>query len=423
MPVRGLPVRPNLEQLRHQAKDLLAAARAGDASALDDFRAFHPAGGVSTTLQLHDAQLVLARSYQCASWPRLVQACELADAIWRDDLDAVRDLVTRHAYLRDEQVLVRLDSNWGPPMSYAANLGRDRIIRWLHEHGATDHQHALDRAVLQSQVNTATMLYEMLGKPQPPQDALGGAAYTLSVPGTEFLLQLGVRVVDDAGRRLAPVDVVLETDSRKPAAKHAILRLYEEHGVVYPDTPVMAVHRGRVDLLAAHVQRDPAVVNRCFSFAEMYPPELGCHDEVNATHGTPLGGTTLLHLCIDYDELEIARWLLANGANPNIRASVGADGYGGHTALFATVVSQPAFWMNYGHRPLDATFTQLLLEHGAEVNVRCSLRKQLHWGYGRDEVMQYYPNVTPLSWGRQFRRKEFVNGAALAVIEAAGGVE
>ena len=423
MPVRGLPVRPNLEQLRHQAKDLLTAARAGDASALDDFRAFHPTGGVSTTLQLHEAQLVLARSYQCASWPRLVQACELADAIWQDDLDTVVRLVTQHPHLRDEHVLVRRDSNWGPPMSYAANLGRDRIIQWLHEHGATDLEHALGRAVLQSQVSTAALLHGLLGKSLPPQDSLGGPAYTLSVAGTEFLLALGVRVVDDQGRQLAPVDVVLETDSRVPAAKHAILKLYEAHGLAYPDTPVMAVHRGRLDLLEAHVRRDPTVVNRTFTFEEMYPPALGCHDPVQATHGSPLGGTTLLHLCIDYDEREIAEWLLAHGADPNRRATVDAEGFGGHTALFASVVSQPAFWMNFGHRSLDASFTQLLLDHGAAVHVRCSLRKQLHPGYGKDEVMREYRDVTPLSWGRRFHRKEFVNGAALALIEAAGGQE
>lgn len=422
MSVRRLPVHPNLEHLRHQAKDLLRAARSGDPAALDDFRAFHPRGVVDAPA-LHDAQLVLARSYQCPSWPRLVQACELADAIWRDDLDTVRTLVTRHPTLRDELVLVRPDSNWGRPLAYAATLGRDAIIRWLHAHGATDLTHALDRAVLQGRVGTATLLHELLGAPVPPPDSLGSPAYTLSVAGTEFLLRRGVPVVDDAGRRLAPVDVVLETDSRHPAATHAILGLYEAHGLTYPDTPVMAIHRGRLDLLDALVRRDPGLVNRTFSFAELYPPDLGCHDEVQATHGTPLGGTTLLHLCIDYDEREAAEWLLAHGADPNQRAQVDADGFGGHTPLFATVVSQPAFWMNRGHRPLDAGFTQLLLDHGADVHVRCSLRKQLHPGYGDDEVLREFRDVTPLSWGRRFHRKEFVNTAALALIEAAGGRE
>ena len=69
------------------------------------------------------------------------------------------------------------------------------------------------------------------------------------------------------------------------------------------------------------------------------------------------------------------------------------------------------------------SFAQLLLDHGADVNVRCSLRTQLHPGYGKDEVMREYRDVTPLAWGRRFHRKEFVNGAALALIEAGGGAE
>ena len=44
--------------------------------------------------------------------------------------------------------------------------------------------------------------------------------------------------------------------------------------------------------------------------------------------------TTLLHICADYDEIEIARWLLERGMNVNERAAVDAEGFGGHTALF-----------------------------------------------------------------------------------------
>jgi hypothetical protein len=353
-----------------------------------------------------------------------VQACELADAIWQDDLDTVVRLVTQHPYLRDEHVLVRTDSNWGPPMSYAANLGRNRIIQWLHDHGATDHQHAIGRAVLQSQLGTAAALHEMLGKPRPPRDAFGGPAYTLSVSGTEFLLALGMRF-DGPDACPCPADVVLETDSRKPEAKHRILELYAQHGMVYPDTPTMALHRGRIDLLEAHLARDPGLLHRTFTHEEIYPPEIGCHDEVNATHATPLKGATLLHMCADYDELEIAQWLIARGAHPNTPAAVDAEGFGGHTAIFSTVVSQPAFWMNYNRRrpAYDTRIAELFLAHGADVNIRATLRKQLHPGYGKDEVMREYRDVTPLSWGRRFHRKEFVNEAALALVEAAGGRE
>ena len=380
MPARHLPVRPDLDQLKHQAKDLLRAIRRGEPSALADLRDYHPKAVARAEAKLADAQLVLARSYEAPSWPRLVLACRLIDAIWRDDVDAVRELVVQHPSVLHEEALIRKNSNWGPPMTYAANLGRDTIIAMLHDLGATDLRSAIDRATLQSRIETARKLHAMLGAPRPPAGALGGPAYTLSASGTALLFELGAQVRDETGKSIAPVDVVLETDSRNPAAKHEILEMYVRHGLELPDTPTMALHRGRLDLLEAHLQRDPALVHRTFSHEEIYPPEIGCHDEVNATHGTPLAGSTLLHMCVDYDEYEIAQWLLARGARADTPAEIDRDGFGGHTALFGAMVSQPNFWMNHGDRPHQARFAQLLLDHGANPNARATIRKRMHRG-------------------------------------------
>jgi ankyrin repeat protein len=60
-----LPAYPSLDQLRHQAKDLLRAAKSGDAAAAEQIAA---AAGRQT---LAAAQLVVARSYGFSSWPRL----------------------------------------------------------------------------------------------------------------------------------------------------------------------------------------------------------------------------------------------------------------------------------------------------------------------------------------------------------------
>ena len=419
--LRQLPVRPDLDQLKHQAKDLLRRIRSNDSDALAEFNSFHPKPPTDPSqIKLADAQLALARSYGAPSWPRVVQSCKLIDAIWHDDLEQVRNLVTKHPNLLHENAGIR-NNNWGPPLSYAANLGRDEIIKMLYDLGARDLDRALDRALLQGKIATALMLHQMMGAPPPPEDALGGPAYTLSATATELVLELGGKVIDENGKRLAPVDVVLETDSRKPEAKHRILELYVQHGVVLPDTPVMALHRGRLDLLAEHLRRDPQLLQRTFTHDEIYPPDLGCHDEVLATQGTPLKGTTLLHLCVDYDELEIARWLLEQRMDPNVRAAVDADGFGGHTALFCTVVSQPNYWMNHMRLPQVALFTQLLLDHGADPGVRASLRKKLHPGYGpRFDVENTYEyrNVTAAEWGREFHAKMFVSEPAIRLIEA-----
>lgn len=425
MSERRLPVRPNLEQLKHQAKHLLRDFRAGDPEAVAEFEKFQTKPIDPATAQLADAQFVLACAYEAPNWPRLVQACNLIDAIWEDDIETVRKLIEQNPQLLHENAGIR-NSNWGFPMSYAANLGRDEIIKMLHQMGATDLEHAIDRATLQSKIGTAKMLHKMMGSPKPPEGCLGGAAYTLSATGTELMLELGARVVDENGKRIAPVDVVLETDSRKPAEKHRILEMYVQHGLTLPDTPTMALHRGRIDLLEEHLKRDPKLLERTFTHEEIYPPLMGCHDEVQATQGTPLASTTLLHLCVDYDEFEIAKWLLDQGMDVNVRAAVNADGFGGHTALFCTVVSQPNFWMNYKGLEQAAPFAELLLNRGADPNVCASLRKQLHPGYGPkyDVTKAYeYRNVTPLGWGRQFHAKVFVSEPAMRWIEEAGGRE
>ena len=77
--------------------------------------------------------------------------------------------------------------------------------------------------------------------------------------------------------------------------------------------------------------------------------------------------------------------------------------------------------MNYGRKAKPAPFTELLLNHGADPNVRASLRKQLHPGYGAEETLHEYRDVTPLSWGERFHNKLFVNDAALRLIAERGG--
>jgi len=431
LPSRHLPVRPNIQQLKNQAKELLSSLRRRDDSAVSEFESFHPRGKEwleipDFEVKLADAQLVLARSYGVASWPRLVKACQVIDAVWHDRVEELKELLQKNPSLLHENARGTLKCNWGPPMSYAANLGRDEMIKMLYALGARDLEHAIDRATLQSKISTARMLHEWLGRPKPREGSLGGPAYTLSVAGTALMLELGAPVIDQLGKRLAPVDVVLETDSRKPFAKHEILELYVRYGLELPDTPTMALHRGRIDLLERHLRRDPKLLERTFSHEAIYPPELGCHDEINATQGTPLKGTTLLHLCADYDELEIALWLLDQGMDPNVRAETDSEGFGGHTALFGTVVSQPAFWINHQGLEPSAAITQLLLARGADPNIRASLRKQLHPGYGpRFDVSRAfeYRDVSSLSWGQRFHARIFVNELALKLIEEAEGKE
>jgi hypothetical protein len=379
MPVRRLPVRPDPEQLHRQAKELLRAIRAGDATAIAELREHHPKSIDPSTAKLADAQLVLARSYHASSWTRLVHAVQLADAIWRDDAARVRALITRNPALIHEDVLIRTDSNWGPPMTFAANLGRDDIIRLL---------------------------------------------ITLSVEGTAVLLALGARVVGPDGVDHNTIEHLLGTDSRNPPAKHRILEMYVEHGFVPPDTPVMALHRGRIDLLEAHLARDPDpdLLTRTFEIADIFPLAPVCAREPYTAQGTPVHDTTLLHIAAYFDELEIAGWLLDRGMDPDARAATDADGFGGYTALFSTVVSQRNFWVNYGKgQPDEARFTRLLLDRGADPNVRASLRTRLEQGHGGGPLREYR-DVSPLSWGERYDARIFVSRESLRLIESRGGI-
>src|ERR1700682_6205722 len=109
---RHFPVRPNLEQLRHQAKDLLRAIRHGDPAAIAVLRRHHPKPIEAAAARLCDAQLALARSYGLPSWPRLVTACRMTDAIWRADAETVRNLVLKDPRLLHEAARGLPDSNW-----------------------------------------------------------------------------------------------------------------------------------------------------------------------------------------------------------------------------------------------------------------------------------------------------------------------
>lgn len=414
MSKRHFPVRPNLEQLKHQAKDLLRAIWRGDPEALAELRGHHPKAIEPAKAKLADAQHALARAYGLPSWPRLVTACRMTDAIWQGDAETVRALVTKDPRLLEENARGTEESNWGPPMSYAANVGQDAIIEMLRGLGAKDVQHAFERACLQGKMETAKKLYEMGAR--PTANSVMWTCETLSASGLEFALGLGARFADKDGNELAPVALLLETYCRHPAGKHACLEIAEKRGVALPDTPAMAMHRGRIDLLEAHLRKDAGLFRRTFSHEEIYPPELGCHEDHSlALCGTPLAGGTLLHLCVDFDEIELARWMIERGADVNARAAVDAEGFGGHTALFGCVVSQS---YRCG-RQADGEFARLLLDHGANPNVRVSLRKGLR--FVEDETVYEYRDVTPLGWGERFAGREWVNPEAMRLVAERGG--
>jgi len=412
---RGLPDRPHLDVPRREARELLAEWRKGDRGALERIRGRHPSLATSDDeaiatgpFRLADAQLVVAREYGFAHWAELKQrieanspARELALAIRAGDRDAVVRLIRAEPHLLHVPLV---SGNWGPPMSHAANLGRLELIETLAELGARDFQHAFDRALLQGQIECARWLHAHGATLAP--GIIMGSCETLNIAGFAFLADLGAPLTNEHGDRLAPLALVLGTYARNPAGKHAILDSLARHGYALPDSPMMAFHRGSVTDLEKHLRRDPSLIACRFTLADIYPPELGCGQNEHAgMHWTPIGGTTLLHLAIDFQEAEIFEWLLARGADVDARADVDADGFGGHTPLFNAVL---------GHPGADATFAQALLARGAASEVRASLRKFLDWC--AEPRWHEARDVTAAEWARGFPERGWVNTAAVRLL-------
>lgn len=99
MPSRELPARPNLEQLKKQAKSLLDAAKARDPDALRRFATLPSFSRNSfneidvSDLALHDAQSAIAREHGFASWNALREEVESRTL----SFDAARDEFIRCA--------------------------------------------------------------------------------------------------------------------------------------------------------------------------------------------------------------------------------------------------------------------------------------------------------------------------------------
>lgn len=410
---RGLPERPHLDVPRREARELLDQWRDGQPEALERIRGRHPkyrdadrATLTTARLRLSDAQLVVAREYGFTTWSALKHRIELsavADklgrAIHEDDSVTVVRILRAHPAMLD---LPLWSGNWGPPMSHAANLGRLDIVKAIAALGARDFQHAFDRALLQGRIETARWLHAQGAALAP--GIIMGSCETLNAAGFDLLIELGAPLVNERGDPLAPLALVLETYGRNPSGKHVILERLAQLGLPMPDTPAMALHRGDVARLQMHLERDPRLLEHRFKLPAIYPAECGCSKD-GGMHWTPIDGTTLLHLAIDFRAKEIFDWLLERGADVDARATRDAEGFGGHTPLFNAVVNGPQ---------QDATFARALLDRGASPTVRASLRKFLDW---REEPAWHLArDVTPAEWARGFPDQGWVNKQALRLL-------
>lgn len=111
----GLPPHPRLDALRATARDLLRAARDGDAAA----RARIAEVGDRTTLTA--AQLALAREHGFPSWPALAAEVGRRELLDSGDARALADLLARRPAAAVEELRAWVDHPKGAsPLGYVA---------------------------------------------------------------------------------------------------------------------------------------------------------------------------------------------------------------------------------------------------------------------------------------------------------------
>jgi len=95
---KSLPSRPNLEQLRNQAKDLHKSHKSGRPESIKRIQTNHPRWSGASESQisaarfsLSDAQLVIAREYGFPSWPKLKEHVDAITLETGDPMELLRE--------------------------------------------------------------------------------------------------------------------------------------------------------------------------------------------------------------------------------------------------------------------------------------------------------------------------------------------
>jgi ankyrin repeat protein len=130
LPTRTLSDRPDIHQLKRQARELLDAFRAGEPDAVAEVT-IHYRDADSATFALHDAQLVIARAYGFESWPKLKAFVERAtakrfiEAVRARDLPRVRTMLQARPELSGSGLHVAV-----------VERAPEELVRVLMQHGA-----------------------------------------------------------------------------------------------------------------------------------------------------------------------------------------------------------------------------------------------------------------------------------------------
>jgi beta-lactamase regulating signal transducer with metallopeptidase domain/ankyrin repeat protein len=350
-------------------------------------------------------------------------AGQLKLAIDADDLEEVKRLMTRHPELHTASLGAHKD----PPLTWAATCRvppsetRLDMARWMIENGSDIHQ-GDDGPLIRALNDTALPMAELLVAHGADVNARYGGTYPIIMFSLELYQPRILKWLLDHGADLhaaskycCPIEMLTCIYTRRPKDKAACLELVSAAGFALPNTPGMAVHRSRLDLLQKHLDRDPSLLERRFTHREVFATTLD-GPAGDAYPATPVSGCTLLHLALEFDDIDVARWLIERGADVNARAAIDAQGFEGHTPLFHTIANLAS-----GMSLHDDSKARLLLDHGADPNARASFPQgaKFHDKVPGDAIQ----HVTPVGYARRYPDRRCVNAPALAAVIERGGKE
>jgi ankyrin repeat protein len=296
---KSLPPRPNLEHLKHQAKDLLKSHQSGDSPSLLRIQQSHPrfekvseAEIRAAKFSLSDAQLVIAREYGFANWPKLKERVDgialenippaelFQKALREDDASLFRKVIARHPELkakinepmaafdaplinsvRSREMLealldagadINAKSKWWAGGFGLLHLAKPDLAAYAIERGASVDVHAAARLGM---INRLSEL--IAAKPRLVHERGGDGQTPLHFAGTievaKFLLDRGAEInARDVDHESTPVQYMVRD-------RQEVARFLVERGA---DTDLLLVSAlGDAILVRRHLDADPDCIH------------------------------------------------------------------------------------------------------------------------------------------------------------------
>ena len=308
---KSLPSRANLEQLKNQAKDLLRFHKSGLADAIHRFRQSHPAFSAATDdqirvadISLNDAQLVIAREYGFASWPKLKEHVEasagaadpaeaLKAAVMANDAGRLKLALEQHPGLRSKLNDPLPDSGFGTTPLLAAvqqankemidvllHAGADingRSHWWAGGFGVLDHDNGLASFLIErgatvdvhaaARLGMLDRLKELISADRRLVHSRGGDGQTplhfaATIEIAEYLLNHGAMIdALDVDHESTPAQYMVR--DRQDVARFLVARGCRTD-------VLMAAALGDIALVRKYLEADPGCVRVCVS-GEYFP--------------------------------------------------------------------------------------------------------------------------------------------------------